>query len=122
MTVKEAKETFARLMSTSRTGALTPAQRKTLRTASQMIRHSRRKTASSNTHTSSSTPTLTFKPKKVWRKTNPGKGTILIYDKVTRIEATKGRSSLYPGQKFYHKFKRPYPKMYGLPDGSLLIK
>jgi hypothetical protein len=112
MTVREAKETFARLMSASRTGALTPAQRKTLQTASQIIRHSRRTTAASN------------KPKKVSRKPNPGvgKGTILIYDKVTRIEATKGRSSLYPGQRFYHKFKRPYPKMYGLPDGSLLIK
>ena len=50
---------------------------------------------------------------------NPG---TLIYDKITRIEGTKGKSSQYPGQKFFHRFKRPYPAMYGLKDGSLLIK
>jgi len=45
-----------------------------------------------------------------------------IYRDVTRIEATKGDDSEYPGQKFFHNFKRPYPSMYGLKDGSLSIK
>ena len=52
-------------------------------------------------------------------RTNPG---TLIYAKVTRIEATKGQDSQYPGEKFFHNFKRPYPAMYGLKDGSILIK
>jgi hypothetical protein len=50
---------------------------------------------------------------------NPG---TLIYAQITRIEGTKGKGSQYPGQKFYHRFSRPYPAMYGLKDGSLLIK
>lgn len=52
---------------------------------------------------------------------NP-KGLVKIYDKVTRIEATKGRDSAFPGQRFFHNFKRPYPSMYGTPDGKLIIK
>lgn len=47
---------------------------------------------------------------------------IVIYAKITRIEGTKGKGSQYPGQRFFHKFKPPYPAMYGLKDGSLLIK
>lgn len=54
------------------------------------------------------------------RKANP-KG-ILIYQAITRVEGTKGKDSHYPGQKFYHNFKKPYPVMVGLPDGSLLIR
>jgi hypothetical protein len=53
------------------------------------------------------------------RHANPG---TLIYDKITRIEGTKGKGSNFAGQKFFHNFKRPYPQMWGLPDGSLLIK
>jgi hypothetical protein len=58
------------------------------------------------------------KPNK--RKSNP-RG-VVIYKSITRIEGTKGQDSHYPGQKFYHNFKRPYPEMVGLPDGSLLIR
>lgn len=54
------------------------------------------------------------------RSVNP-KGWTLIYPTVTRIEATKGAKSLYPNQKFFHNFKRPYPAMYGSPDGKLIL-
>lgn len=57
------------------------------------------------------------KPK---RKANP-RGYTLIYRDITRIEGTKGKSSLYPGQKFYHDFEKPYPSMYGTPDRKKLI-
>jgi hypothetical protein len=50
---------------------------------------------------------------------NPG---VKIYESITRIEGTKGSDSQYPGEKFFHNFKRPYPRMYGLKDGSLLIR
>ena len=119
LTLKEAKDTFADLMAKSRERTLTPAELNRLRSASQLIRYHRRTTSAAN------------KPRRVCKVSsrvrarsdgheNP-RGT-LIYEKVTRIEGTKGRKSLYPGQKFFHNFKRPYPKMYGLPDGSLLIK
>jgi len=54
------------------------------------------------------------------KKSNP-KGLTLIYKHITRIEGTKGADSLYPGEKFYHRFKRPYPSMYGTPDRKALI-
>lgn len=56
------------------------------------------------------------------RRLNPkqSKG-VLIYDCVTRIEAVKGKGSLYNGDRFYHDFEKG-AKAYGLPDGSILIK
>lgn len=54
------------------------------------------------------------------KKPNPG-GLTLIYEKITRVEGTKGRDSAFPGQRFYHNFKRPYPSMWGTPDGKKLI-
>ena len=46
-----------------------------------------------------------------------------IYDKVLKIEAQKGSKSKYPGEKFYHNFKgKTKAKIFGLADGSLLIK
>jgi hypothetical protein len=45
-----------------------------------------------------------------------------IYRDITRVEGTKGEDSQYPGEKFFHNFKRPYPKMIGLKNGSLLIR
>lgn len=53
-------------------------------------------------------------------RANPG-GLVKIYDKITRIEGTKGKNSLYPGQRFFHNFKRPYPAMYGTKDRKTLV-
>jgi hypothetical protein len=52
---------------------------------------------------------------------NPPKPTE-IYRDITRVEGTKGEDSQYPGEKFFHNFKLPYPKMIGLKNGSLLIR
>ena len=62
----------------------------------------------------------TYKTRTKIQRANP-KGLVLIYEKITRIEGTKGKSSLYPGQRFFHNFKRPYPKMYGTPDRKVLV-
>lgn len=53
---------------------------------------------------------------------NP-RGITKIYDKTLRIEAQKGNGSHYKGEKFYHDFKgKSEASIFGLPDGSLLIK
>ena len=125
MTVKDAKETFARLMAVSRDRSLTAGERSKLRTASQLIRHARRTTAATNRGTVKNVGAGRRLRKstrsRVDRKRNGGTGT-LIYESITRIEGTKGKDSQFAGEKFFHNFKRPYPRMYGLPDGSLLIK
>jgi len=46
---------------------------------------------------------------------------IEIYDNILAIEAKKGKSSLWPGEKFRHDFKKG-GKIFGLGNGSLLIK
>lgn len=57
---------------------------------------------------------------------NPGKR-VLIYGQVDRIYATKKQNHICDeeckrnGHRYFHDFKSK-PKMYGLPDGSLLIK
>lgn len=53
---------------------------------------------------------------------------IKIYGRCLRIEAVKMRKHLYGGkpsvasQKYYHDFTTKNAIIYGLPDGSLLIK
>ena len=49
------------------------------------------------------------------------KGAVLIYDDIEEIKATKGRKSNWPGEKFVHKFKKRGSKIYGLPNGQLLV-
>jgi hypothetical protein len=54
------------------------------------------------------------------RKSIP-RGAVLIYDEIEEIRASKGRRSNFPNDKFKHKFKTRGTKIYGLPDGSLLV-
>lgn len=56
-------------------------------------------------------------------KKNPPAPAVEIYDTILAIEAQKGNGSLWPKEKFRHDFeKKSNAKVYGLPDGSLLIK
>jgi len=54
-------------------------------------------------------------------KKNPPPGAIEIYGKIIAIEAQKGLNSTFPKENFRHEFK-PGSKIFGLPDGSILIK
>ena len=49
------------------------------------------------------------------------KGAVLIYDDIEEIKATKGKQSNWPGEKFVHKFVKRGSKIYGLPNGNLLV-
>lgn len=46
----------------------------------------------------------------------------VIYDRILSITAKKGPKSNWPNEEFIHKFGKSKSKIYGLPDGSLLIK
>ncbi len=53
---------------------------------------------------------------------NPPDG-VMIYDTILAIEARKGKNSLWPKENFRHEFKNSSKAaVYGLPDGSILIK
>lgn len=59
-------------------------------------------------------------------RTNPGKP-VMIYGKVLRIEAQKTQNHICDAEckKFNHRYFHDFtssPKMYGLPDGSILIR
>jgi hypothetical protein len=45
----------------------------------------------------------------------------VIYDNIEAIQAEKGSNSLWPKEKFEHKFKRG-ARVLGLRNGDLLIK
>lgn len=49
------------------------------------------------------------------------KGAVLIYDDIEEIKARKGSRSNWPKERFVHKFTVRGSKIYGLPDGSLLV-
>ena len=49
------------------------------------------------------------------------KGAVLIYDDLEEIRARKGSNSNWPREYFKHKFKERGSKVYGLPNGQILI-
>ena len=49
------------------------------------------------------------------------KGAVLIYNEIEEIKARKGSASNWPGEYFKHKFTKGKGKIYGLPNGNLLI-
>jgi hypothetical protein len=49
------------------------------------------------------------------------RGTKVIYDRLINIEVKTRPESHYPDQFFRHKFPKG-TKVYGLPDGSILIR
>lgn len=49
------------------------------------------------------------------------RGAVLIYTDIEEIKATKGKTSNWPGEKFVHKFTQRGSKIYGLPNGQLLV-
>lgn len=49
------------------------------------------------------------------------RGAVKIYDEVEEIRATKGSRSNWPNQPFKHKSTRQRTKIYGLPNGQLLV-
>lgn len=57
-------------------------------------------------------------------KKNPSQGPVEIYNKIISIEAQKGQKSNFPKKLFRHDFSKDKTaaKIYGLPDGSLLVK
>ncbi len=60
--------------------------------------------------------------KKKRLRSNPLSNETEIYGDILAIEAKKGQGSLWPNELFRHDFKGKGSKIYGLRDGSLLIK
>lgn len=46
---------------------------------------------------------------------------VLIYEELEEIRATKGSKSNWPNSPFKHKSTNKKTKVYGLPNGQLLI-
>lgn len=70
-----------------------------------------------------------LKPKKV--RSNPRApmpGAVKIYDETLKIDAVKHRQHYYggkltaAGQRYFHSFDTKHAEIWGLPDGSLLIR
>jgi hypothetical protein len=111
MTPAKAKVIFATHMQAARKRKLTTYELNQLSTARQVLRQQRK-------------PAMNAPKRKGQR--NPKQG-VLIYGNVQRIYATKTQSHICDadckahGHRYYHEFTSK-PKMYGLPDGSILIK
>lgn len=115
MNISEAKHTFATMMQKARLGNLTQAEKAKLSEARQKMRMVRKPISNKPVG----------KGKKTRAKSNPDG--VLIYGNVRRIEAVKTQDHICDaeckacGHRYFHNFTSK-PKMYGLPDGSLLIK
>lgn len=72
--------------------------------------------------------TTFYEPRQAKRNAATPKGAVKIYGRCLRIEAIKLRPHTYggkptaSGQKYFHDFTTKNAMIYGLPDGSLLIK
>lgn len=109
MTLAKAKTVFSTHMQAARKRKLHPYEIKQLNQARQVLRAHHK-------------PAMN-KPRKA--KSNPHG--VLIYGQVDTIYAKKTQNHICDddckahGHRYYHKFSSK-PKMYGLPDGTLLIK
>src|SRR5262249_1209664 len=112
MTHSKAKVIFATHMEAARKRSLTTYEKNQLSTARQVLRQQRKPVSNAR--------------KRISAKRNPG-SPVLIYGRVTRIEATKTQPHICDaeckahGHRYFHDFKTS-PKMWGMPDGSLRIK
>lgn len=49
------------------------------------------------------------------------RGAVLVYDELEEVRARKGGKSNWPGEPFKHKSTNRRTKIYGLPNGQLLV-
>ena len=67
------------------------------------------------------TRSIVIRSEGAFKKNPPRSSGTVIYDRITAIEATKGKKSLWPEEDFRHDFKDG-GQVVGLPNGDLLIK
>lgn len=122
MTHAQAKQIFATHMQAARKRKLAPYETKQLSEARQTLRRHARPAMNSKKVLNKQYGKIG----KVKAKANPDQP-VLIYGKVTKILATKTQDHIcdaeckQAGHRYFHNFTST-AKMYGLPDGSLLIR
>jgi hypothetical protein len=141
MTIQKAKVIFATHMQAARKRKLTAYELDQLRKARLILRQSRKPAMNKPLSRKKAEEMLSrgeYSSKKQQRflgarasgyppTSNPGNKPVLIYGSVDRIYATKTQDHICDaecqrnGHRYFHDFKT-HPKMYGLPDGSILLK
>lgn len=126
MTVAKARVIFATHMQAARKRKLTAYELRQLGTARQVLRQSSKPAMNPLRVVHRSRKSGKQRGVEFGRFDENPKG-VLIYGQVDCIYATKKQNHVCDddckahGHRYFHKFKSK-PKMYGLPDGSLLIK